>query len=53
MTTINQETTEKGKEPLFTLSKYRQVGKDILFGVNAISRKDNIIKVGDSVQPIL
>jgi len=52
MTTINQETTERGKEPLYTLSKYRQVGKDILFGVNAILRNGNVIRVGDSVQLI-
>lgn len=36
MTTIDQQTAEKGKEPLQTLSTYRQKGNKILFGQNVL-----------------
>src|ERR1700743_3821199 len=36
MTTINQDTAEKGKEPLRTLARYRANGHKILFGQNLI-----------------
>ena len=52
MTTINQTNLQRGKEPLYALSKYRQVGKNILFGVNAIALEEGgIMKVGDKIAP--
>ncbi|MEH0158743.1 MOSC N-terminal beta barrel domain-containing protein [Limibacter armeniacum] len=50
VTTIDPNTTEKGKEPLFTLSKYRKVGKSVMFGENAVSLKEGTVKVGDTVE---
>ncbi len=51
VTTIDQETAEKGKEPLKTLSIYRQRGHKILFGQNVIfGREGSKIQVGDEVE---
>jgi hypothetical protein len=36
MTTTDQETGERGKEPLRVLGKYRNVNQKLLFGVNLI-----------------
>lgn len=58
LTTINQQTAEKGKEPLKTLATYRNLGGKIKFGLNCIPDKEGIIRVGDpliikeSVEPI-
>jgi uncharacterized protein len=37
ITTINQETTERGTEPLYTLSTFRKQDNKVLFGQNAIA----------------
>lgn len=50
LTTINQNTGEKGKEPLTTLSRYRLAGKKVLFGQNLIALNDGKVKVGDGVE---
>ncbi len=49
VTTINQQTTEKGKEPLKTLATYRSINNKIKFGQNVIGPKSGSIKIGDSV----
>jgi len=36
LTTVDQDTGEKGREPLLTLSRYRKNGENIYFGENAI-----------------
>ena len=46
MTTVNPDTSEKGKEPLKTLSTYRQIGNKILFGENFIATSEGELKVG-------
>lgn len=46
MTTVNPDTSEKGKEPLKTLSIYRQIGSKILFGENFIATSGGELKVG-------
>lgn len=46
MTTVNPDTSEKGTEPLKTLSTYRQVGNKILFGENFIATGERELKVG-------
>ncbi|MGW8122538.1 MOSC domain-containing protein [Roseivirga echinicomitans] len=46
MTTVNPDTSEKGKEPLQTLSSYRQIGNKILFGENFIATNKGELKVG-------
>jgi uncharacterized protein YcbX len=50
MTTINQDTAEKGKEPLRTLSRYRAKGHKILFGQNLIHSGPGQISVGDELK---
>ncbi len=50
VTTINQLTAERGKEPLRTLSKYRRDGNKVLFGQNMVALKKGKIRVGDEVK---
>ncbi len=49
MTTVNQDTAEKGFEPLLTLSKYRKTGASVLFGQNVIAIDHNEIHEGDEI----
>jgi uncharacterized protein YcbX len=49
VTTINQDTTEKGKEPLKTLSVYRRKDAKVYFGENVIAAGPGKINVGDTV----
>lgn len=37
------------KEPLKTLSKYRNVNNSVLFGINIVSLNSGLIKVGDEI----
>lgn len=50
LTTINQETAKKGKEPLATLSKFRKWENKILFGQNLLYEAGGRIKVGDPIE---
>jgi uncharacterized protein YcbX len=50
MTTINQETAERGVEPIKTLAEYRNVGKKVIFGRNLIPADIGWIHVGDEVE---
>ena len=50
MTTIDQDTAEKGKEPLLTLSKYRRVETKILFGENFIPMEEGEIHIGQELR---
>lgn len=52
MTTVDQATGEKGKEPLRTLSTYRAINGKIYFGQNVVALQSGKIKVGDQVQPL-
>ncbi|WP_305952130.1 MOSC domain-containing protein [Emticicia oligotrophica] len=49
LTTINPETAEKGKEPLRTLTQYRNVNNKILFGQNLLVVETGKISVGDEI----
>lgn len=49
VTTINQDTSTIGKEPLKTLATYRQKGNRIYFGLNLLHRGGGTIRVGDPV----
>jgi uncharacterized protein YcbX len=49
MTTIDQQTGKKAKEPLKTLSTYRMKNNKILFGQNLLYKGNGIITVGDTV----
>ena len=51
ITTQNQDTTERGKEPLATLATYRRVqGEGVVFGMNFVHRGNGIIRVGDEIE---
>lgn len=50
LTTVNQETGIKGKEPLLTLSRYRTANNKVLFGQNLIALNEGIIKEGDQLE---
>ncbi len=50
LTTINPETAEKGKEPLRTLTQYRNVNNKILFGQNLLVVEIGKISVGDEIE---
>ncbi|MBX2897653.1 MAG: MOSC domain-containing protein [Cyclobacteriaceae bacterium] len=50
LTTINPQTGEQGREPLFTLSKYRKEENKIFFGQNVIALSlENLISEGDEI----
>jgi uncharacterized protein YcbX len=53
LTTVDQATGQKGKEPLRTLSTYRTVGSKVLFGQNMLLLEGTSVKVGDQVEGIL
>ena len=50
ITTINPQNGNKDKEPLATLSKYRNFGGKVMFGQNAISHSKGIVKLGDKIE---
>jgi len=47
--TINQQTAERGREPLQTLATYRLEDGQVLFGQNLVQRGSGIVRVGDQV----
>jgi uncharacterized protein len=49
VTTINQQTIEKGKEPLKTLATYRMKNNKIYFGQNIIPATVGKVKIGDNI----
>ncbi|WP_207514864.1 MOSC domain-containing protein [Longitalea luteola] len=49
ITTIDQQTAEKAKEPLRTLSTYRTKNKKILFGQNLLFHGTGSISIGDTI----
>ncbi|MGB3180055.1 MAG: MOSC N-terminal beta barrel domain-containing protein [Cyclobacteriaceae bacterium] len=49
LTTVNQQTAEKGPEPLKTLATYRKFGNKILFGQNLLHRGAGTLSAGDSI----
>ena len=49
LTTVNQDTGEKGIEPLATLSKYRKQENKVLFGQNIIAIDHGKIHEGDKI----
>lgn len=49
MTTVNQQTAVKGKEPLKTLASYRFKNNKILFGQNLIHKNTGHIQIGDTI----
>lgn len=52
VTTVNQDTAEKGIEPLETLSKFRRIGNKVMFGMNVAGLGNGIVEVGFRVVPL-
>ena len=56
ITTTEQYTGQRGKEPLRTLANFRKRGGQgssrVDFGMNAIGTTGSTVRVGDAVQPI-
>jgi uncharacterized protein YcbX len=52
MTTVDQETAIKNKEPLKTLATYRRKGNKILFGQNLVHEGVGYINIGDELTNI-
>lgn len=52
VTTVNQDTSEVGKEPLATLSLFRKFGNKVLFGQNLIHAGEGNISIGDELEVI-
>ncbi len=50
VTTIDQETAEKGRQPLRALGKHRNTALGLLFGMNLIPDGPGLIRVGDPVE---
>jgi len=46
-TTVNQDTAERGSEPLVTLTTYRRIPRGVLFGQNLIHSTQGAISIGD------
>ena len=49
-TTIDQNTGVKGKEPLKTLSAYREKDNKVMFGMNLVAEGTGTINVGDEIK---
>ncbi len=50
MVTVNQETAERGREPLATLARYRQQGNKVMFGQNILYEAGKTVRVGDMIR---
>ncbi len=50
VTTVDQETAEKGVEPLRTLATFRLREGKVYFGQNAIPDIEGIVRVGDAME---
>jgi uncharacterized protein len=54
VTTVDQKTGERGKEPLKTLATYRTVDSNrVIFGQNGVPRKLGTLRVGEMASVIL
>jgi uncharacterized protein YcbX len=52
ITTTDQDTGERGREPLRTLARYRTADRGIRFGQNAVPRVLGTLTVGDTVEVV-
>ncbi len=48
-TTVDQNTGQRGREPLATLATYRRVGNQVMFGQNLVHEGTGELAVGDEV----
>ncbi len=50
VTTTDQETGVRGREPLRTLARHRNIDRELLFGLNAIPLEPGRVQLGDPVE---
>lgn len=50
ITTVDQSTGVRGKEPLRTLAEYRGSGGEVMFGRNLIHETLGAVRIGDTVE---
>ncbi|MER5728776.1 MOSC N-terminal beta barrel domain-containing protein [Streptomyces sp. NPDC002138] len=50
ITTTDQRTAERGKEPLKTLARHRRIGKSLAFGRMLVPVRPGTMRVGDEVR---
>ncbi|MCX5197136.1 MOSC domain-containing protein [Streptomyces sp. NBC_00249] len=50
VTTTDQATAERGREPLKTLARHRRIGKSLAFGRQLVPVKLGTVRVGDEVR---
>jgi hypothetical protein len=51
VTTTDQETLERGQEPLRTLATFRRQDNKVMFGQNVVHSGTGMLRVGDGVTP--
>jgi len=51
VTTVNQDSGERGEEPLKTLAQFRINNGEVLFGQNMVCEKTGVVNVGDEICP--
>ncbi|MFE2700476.1 MOSC domain-containing protein [Streptomyces mirabilis] len=49
VTTTDQDTAERGKEPLRTLGRHRRFGSQLVFGQNLVPESRGTVRIGDPV----
>lgn len=52
VTTTDQRTGARGKEPLRTLATFRSAGHKVMFGMNVVGDVSGTIRAGDAVHPL-
>ncbi|MDQ0989203.1 MOSC domain-containing protein [Streptomyces sp. V3I7] len=50
VTTTDQESAERGREPLLTLARHRRIDRGLMFGRYLVPRSAGTIRVGDPVR---
>ncbi|GAA1893309.1 MOSC domain-containing protein [Asanoa iriomotensis] len=50
VTTIDQETAVKGKQPLRALGRHRNIDQGLMFGLNLVPSAPGAVQVGDEVE---
>jgi uncharacterized protein YcbX len=49
VTTTDQHSAERGREPLLTLGRHRRIGRKLVFGQNLVPLGPGTVRVGDPV----
>ncbi|MEV5267855.1 MOSC domain-containing protein, partial [Streptomyces werraensis] len=52
VTTTDQDTARRGREPLHTLGRHRSAGGRLLFGVNLVPVSPGTLRVGDPLEVV-